>query len=301
MKFAPAIAQSISIFDSEDVVDKAYSTLLNIMELEPKADYLCAHQLGGHGTDMTPFYAVIDGIYIPGSTRSYWLGRFDVGVDDFPKSGCVYVVPNKDQLFAYVAVTRQKYLEKKDFGGSKRAVAYYKMAHVTFYNAKIAKLKKEDRQHVYPVVTITYFQIEPDGTVNISLSPELIKAGCNFNVFDAYNLGAGALSLLADRKYLWNIRTSETCGKRMDVEAKADFGIEEEMVKSLCYARSAPLTPADRKRPILHWVRQHKRRIEKGIDVDVRKHLRGITEFTMGDLAFSITEPVKRPLKRLAA
>lgn len=301
MKFPPRIEESVSILDSEDLIDKAYLGLVSIMDMRPKSKLIQIEQHGKEKADMSPFLAVVDGVYIPGSARNYWLGRFDVDVDELPRSGCVYVEPSKGQIFSYVAVTRQLYPDKKVFDVSKNAIAYYKIAYVRFYPAATEKLHREHKNDIFPVVTVSYFQVEADGRINASLNPDFIKARLNWNIYDSYRLGAGALSLIADRKYLWNISTSEEMNDKLNTKAKIDFGIEEEMVKSLCYARAAPMTAADRRRPILHWVRQHKRRIEKGIDVDIRKHLRGITQFEMGDLLFSITDPVKKPLERKSA
>lgn len=95
------------------------------------------------------------------------------------------------------------------------------------------------------------------------------------------------LQFSTDRKYLWNVTALEE-------EAKATFGVYEEQIKSLLYARSLPLTETGRKRPILHWVNCHKRRIASGTDVDVQKHLRGITEFEMNGTLFQITHPMKQ-------
>lgn len=89
-----------------------------------------------------------------------------------------------------------------------------------------------------------------------------------------------------DRRHLWNVVANE--GK-----AKATFGVHPEQIKSLFYARDLPMTETGRKRPILHWVNAHKRRIEKGYEVDIDKHLRGINEFVYQGTKFTITQPFK--------
>ena len=98
---------------------------------------------------------------------------------------------------------------------------------------------------------------------------------------------ASCLGFYSDRKYLWNVAATE------DGERKATFGVYEAQIKSLFYSRSAPNTSIGRKRPILHWVRSHTRRMKSGIDVDIEKHLRGVDRFEMGNTVFHITRPTK--------
>lgn len=87
-----------------------------------------------------------------------------------------------------------------------------------------------------------------------------------------------------DNKYLWNVTAVED-------EAKINIGCYFENVKSLFYARSLPVTETGRKRPILHWVQAHKRRLKQGIDIDIKKYLRGVTEIEMGNTRFTISAP----------
>jgi hypothetical protein len=90
-----------------------------------------------------------------------------------------------------------------------------------------------------------------------------------------------------DRKHLWNVMASEGI-------AKATFGVYEEQIQSLFYARDLPTTATGRKRPILHWVASHRRRIKNGTHVKIKKHLRGINKFEMGGTLFEISRPVKK-------
>ncbi len=95
-----------------------------------------------------------------------------------------------------------------------------------------------------------------------------------------------ALNAWSDRKHLWNVTAKEH-------EAKATFGVYPEQIKSLFYAREMPMTETGRKRPILHWVAAHQRRIKKGIDIDIEKYLRGVNEFVYQGTKFIITRPLK--------
>lgn len=96
-----------------------------------------------------------------------------------------------------------------------------------------------------------------------------------------------------DRHCLWQVRTTEEVAA--GVPTPLTLGVSPEHVKSLFYARNLPVTETGRKRPILHWVKAHARRMAEGTDVDVRKHLRGITEFDMDGMHFQIVSPEKKP------
>lgn len=91
-----------------------------------------------------------------------------------------------------------------------------------------------------------------------------------------------------DRRFLWNVQAQ-------DGVAKSTFGVYPEQIQSLFYARDLPETGTGRKRPILHWVNSHQRRMKSGTEVDIEKYLRGTHEFVMNGTKFKITNPVKAP------
>lgn len=95
------------------------------------------------------------------------------------------------------------------------------------------------------------------------------------------------INFFADRKYLWNVVAIEG-------RARAMFGVHAEQIKSLFYARDLPMSITGRKRPILHWVAAHRRRIQSGTDVDIKKHLRGVDRFEMNGTLFEIANPLKK-------
>lgn len=99
-------------------------------------------------------------------------------------------------------------------------------------------------------------------------------------------LASAILQSNADMRHVWNVQAIE--GK-----ARATFGVYEEQIKSLFYSRDLPMTVTGRRRPVLHWVSAHRRRIQSGDDVSVSEHLRGITEFEMNGTLFRITNPAK--------
>ena len=104
--------------------------------------------------------------------------------------------------------------------------------------------------------------------------------------------GSAALQTVSDFRHMWIVSTEETTLSRTTTPLR--LGVDSEIIKSLFYARQAPVSESGRKRPILHWVRSHIRRLKEGIDIDVNRHMRGITEFDMGGFSFRITQPIKQ-------
>ena len=64
----------------------------------------------------------------------------------------------------------------------------------------------------------------------------------------------------------------------------------EEKIKELCEMRDAPLSASGNRAAICHWVRAHKRKTSNA-PVDVKKHLRGVVDFPLGDMRVTITPP----------
>jgi len=92
------------------------------------------------------------------------------------------------------------------------------------------------------------------------------------------------LQFLADRRHCWTITAQEKV-------ARAHLGCMMEEVKSLLYARSLPMTATGRKRPILHLVESHRRRMRSGTDVDVAAFLRGQQTVEIGGTLFKVNPP----------
>lgn len=88
----------------------------------------------------------------------------------------------------------------------------------------------------------------------------------------------------SDRTNLWNVRAT-------DSETNTVFGVYEQQIQSLFYARELPTTQSGRKRPILHWVKAHQRRMKEGCEIDIEQHLRGIRSFEMNGTRFEIIRP----------
>lgn len=96
---------------------------------------------------------------------------------------------------------------------------------------------------------------------------------------------SAALQFQADRRFTWSIDA-------YDGGARVNLGCTKEEVKSLLYARTAPVTPSGRKRPIMHLVQSHRRRMASGIDVDVTSFLRGTQEIEIDGTLFRVRAPV---------
>jgi hypothetical protein len=125
----------------------------------------------------------------------------------------------------------------------------------------------------------------------ISGRPRLLRPrGCDVlhDEADANALIAtlsASLQFVADSRHTWTITAQ-------DALARVCVGASAEAVKSVLYLRSAPLTAAGRKRPIVSLIRAHKRRIERGIDVDIRAHLRGVSTVEMDGFKFTVSPPL---------
>lgn len=93
-----------------------------------------------------------------------------------------------------------------------------------------------------------------------------------------------SFQLVDDFRHQWRI-TAETG------ESKVVVGAYAENVKSLLYARELPMTASGRKRPILHVVSAHRRRMKAGTEIDIKQFLRGTREITMDGTRFVVDVP----------
>lgn len=134
-----------------------------------------------------------------------------------------------------------------------------------------------------------YFSVAKDGEVfdcvwsNPSLG--MSNYGRERMAIELLAHGLICLVLLADRRHCWTITAQENV-------ARAHLGCMQEEVKSLLYARSLPMTATGRKRPILHLVEAHKRRMRNGTDVDVTTFLRGQQKVEFGGTVFTVNPPM---------
>lgn len=120
-------------------------------------------------------------------------------------------------------------------------------------------------------------------TINIKDLPQSDTEGAE----DCITIWAAAtLQIYQDRRYLWNVQATEGI-------AKATFAVHPAQIQSLFYARELPITATGRKKPILHWVKAHQRRMKEGTEFDVKQYLRGTHIIEMNNTQFIITNPRK--------
>ena len=125
--------------------------------------------------------------------------------------------------------------------------------------------------------------IDADGKVRLTKSPGLDPA--TDNTAAVLDFICTTLQAQADRRFCWEIAADEGYGK-------VSLGCTSEEVKSLLYARQLPITATGRKRPILHLVAAHRRRVKEGIDIDIKPFLRGVSEVTMDGTRFKVLAPL---------
>jgi hypothetical protein len=96
---------------------------------------------------------------------------------------------------------------------------------------------------------------------------------------------------ISDRMHQWGIFCNES-------QVKVEMQCYHEEIKSLLYARSLPLTATGRKRPILHLVAAHRRRMREGVEIEIDTFLRGVRKVEMGGAVFEVRAPyqAKKPL-----
>lgn len=129
--------------------------------------------------------------------------------------------------------------------------------------------------------------IDGAGKVRIAESPGMEADDVRGNAA-MMDMISTTLQAQADRRFCWEIAADEGF-------AKASLGCTAEEVKSLLYARQLPVTATGRKRPILHLVAAHRRRMKEGIDVDIKPFLRGVAEVTMDGTQFKVRAPEAKP------
>lgn len=214
------------------------------------------------------------GPYFPPHDRMSMEGIFDYENDGLPSFATLAFVPsgkndhNEIYCVGYLFMLLARKVNRLPVG-----VAFPPGRNVAYY--ELTRFAPQDSGGVEAVKE--YFAIRPTGECVFRKGGKRTDAAW----------GSKCLGFFTDARFLWNVHAVE--GK-----ARAAFGVHEEQIKSLFYSRSLPMTSAGRKRPILHWVSAHRRRINRGIDIDINKHLRGADSFVMDGTMFKITNPQKQ-------
>lgn len=128
--------------------------------------------------------------------------------------------------------------------------------------------------------------VDANGKVRLADSP-----GTDWSIPEeheaALDMTCTTLQAHADRRFCWEITADEGSGG-----GKASIGCTAEEVKSLLYARELPVSATGRKRPIMHMVAAHRRRMKEGHEIDIEPFMRGVREVVMDGTKFSIRGPM---------
>ena len=92
-------------------------------------------------------------------------------------------------------------------------------------------------------------------------------------------------SFVEDASLFWHAKV--TNGKSVTLYT------DEPALKELADLRDSPTTATNRRKPVLHWVRSHKRVLQEGRTAEIERHLRGISQFDIDGFQFSISKPQK--------
>lgn len=220
------------------------------------------------------------GLYIPSQSRLILnpeFGFFDTTNDTLPDFGC-FAFRNNENYYT-----------------SSRSIKGY--IHILSFAKKPALPKHfyaRGRGQLYQIDAIipsndmvngnkSYFTVSKDGNIR-ACGVYLDKSEDTERLKNIEELASASLQHIADKRFCWTITAKENI-------AKARLGCMMEEVKSLLYARSLPMTETGRKRPILHLVESHNRRLKNGTDIDVTSFLRGQQTVEIGGTVFSVNPP----------
>jgi hypothetical protein len=280
----------LKLFESEQLIDALYRIYLALLAKGWHGQDGCGLELDNIG------HAYANGFYLPCVPRVVFLGEVDLRNDPLPAYAGL-VVREKDLLVFHSARRLGPRLPRGYAPPGPGGVNY-----VLSWLHRHDQVNRHARRSVGEDTLeggSSFVNVRPDGRI----VPCVRVGGMSWNVGGAYSglraadcaLTAACINAEADARFLWRVETWEhVVGKSQDMDTPLRLGVGPEHVQSLFYARDMPLTETGRKRPILHWVQAHERRLRSGIEVDVREHLRGITEFEMEGFPFRITSPVKR-------
>lgn len=135
--------------------------------------------------------------------------------------------------------------------------------------------------------SVHYFSVDKMGNIHVA---DFFVGGRFMSEVDSQVMGQykhiafTTLNIEADKVNCWTIKAEES-------QAICTIGVCKEEVKSLLYARSLPITVTGRKRPILHLVASHKRRMKEGVEVDIESFLRGVKVVEMNGTKFTVKPP----------
>ena len=262
------------LLTSEELTDHIYSCFLNMIIDKGFAGDKGAANISDFG------YIYLIGPYIPCTSRITLIGDVDLKNDGMPGvSVTAGLNPNPKDF----SVTLIRPVEKipSAFPLIGKTLKKFKMTCVW-----------QDKKTNWMESFTSFFGINQKGKIITPIEKRYLNGPLNHAGISTFS--SIAMNAQSDARFLWLAKTSEDIGIK---ELKLRLGLNKEHIKSLFYARSLPVTDTGRKRPILHWVKSHNRRIKEGIDIDIKTHLRGIETFEMDGLRIEITQPRKNEYK----
>jgi hypothetical protein len=239
------------------------------------------------------------GLYIPSSSRflvaptddapPFGQWQFDLVNDSLPVRGC----------FAFTSAPKNE----NDYDG---------YLHVQMFDQRAAVGKgwhKRSGGQIYETVILSpgkdavdgerrFFTVDKHGTIHAcdKILGGRLKSGGVGSVslmeFEPHILqeteawASTALQFTSDRRFCWTIAAQES-----PQGSAVHLGCMREEIKSLLYARTLPMTETGRRRPILHLVEAHKRRLQNGTDIDIATFLRGVPTVDIGGTLFTVRPP----------
>ena len=236
------------------------------------------------------------GPYIPGSDREIiapasvgaGVWEFDMVNDPLPMSGCIGIpIDNKALSGQYGGFFRAIHIQKKIMlsqnwhrrGGGQLYEMIYAVAQNEFVEGERSFFSVESSGKI----SACQLAVPSSNNCGMGGKPEFLTEP-ESHLKEVEACASVALQYIADSRYCWSIEAREH-------DCFARLGCVEEQVKSLLYARSLPMTETGRKRPILHLVEAHKRRMKNGTDINVSSSLRGIQVIEMGGTQFTVRPP----------
>lgn len=280
---------TIDSWSAENFEDHVETTLIamyesKILKVRNQCDFMC-----GKKNEIEKVKKI--GPYIPGLDRIILKSEenqqdfYDIRNDGILNNGCVaFMLPERKKIVSgyldVISFEKVDSLPKHWIRKSKGAI--YKHLSLIYQNKGIYSIKSyytliNDR--VYLCDFILNHHNLYGKNYNVSWH-EIEKKLVKQHEFSA----SMAMQYEADRRFCWSIKAEEK-------EAKVTIGCNKEEIKSLLYARSLPMTDTGRKRPVLHLVEAHKRRIRNGTEVDITQFLRGTQQIEMNGTLFTVLPP----------
>jgi len=216
--------------------------------------------------------------------------QIDILNDGLPERAVLTKIPDEGtDAYLYALYLERVNPLPKPYGSDRKG-RFYRCMQIFFQNEKVigdGTIIVVDKDGFVESCYTHEHGIDPISKRPIYVKNRPIKTSLHNPDVDYFSAwGSVTIQIYQDRRYLWNVQA-------YDGTAKATFGVYPEQIKSLFYARELPQTQTGRKRPILHWVTAHQRRIKSGTEFDVDQYLRGTHEFIMNGTKFKITNPIK--------